>query len=56
MPEMETDPPCNLPLDQVGGWRGTADTCELVEKSHQMYLEKKVKGEDLGTRSTTQFK
>lgn len=25
---------------KVGGWRGTADTIELVEKSHKMYLDK----------------
>lgn len=24
---------------KVGGWHGTADTCELVEKSHQAYLK-----------------
>lgn len=24
---------------KVGGWRGTADTCELVEKSHQAYIK-----------------
>lgn len=30
--------PCNTTDPQVGGWKGTTDTHELIEQTHKRYI------------------
>lgn len=38
---------------QVGGWKGTTDTHELIEKTHEKFLEEKKKKRIKGKQHAT---